>query len=188
MKFRWGFKTEAHSIARAIRADMGLRPSDPIDPFQIAAFLGIPTVPISELRDNADQAVRQLQAIDRSSFSALTVFDGSFRMIFYNDANAPVRQNSDIAHELAHSLLFHSPDAPISSESGRDWDDVQESEADWLCGAILVSDEAAFEIVSAGLTQEQATQQYGVSRSLLELRIRFTGARKRVQRAAGHRG
>ena len=74
-------------------------------------------VPLTELRRAAAAAVRRFTGTNRGEFSGVTVFDGSTRMIVYNDAHSPGRRASDLAHELGHALLQHSP-RPALNGSG----------------------------------------------------------------------
>src|SRR5206468_5407649 len=97
---RRGFKTEANDIARETRGELGLRDIEPLDPWKLAAALEIWVVPLSQFREDAPRAYRLFRLVERESFSAVTVFDGTERMIVYNDAHSRGRQASDIAHEL----------------------------------------------------------------------------------------
>ncbi len=183
MPLRRGFKSEAHAIAREVRAELGLRSADPLDPRALASHLDVPVFGISLLRGTVPDAVRHFMTVDSSVFSAVTIFRGSARTIWCNDAHAPGRQTSDIAHELAHALLLHEPGAALTADGARAWDSVAEEEAQWLGAALLISDEAAFAIAASGGDLDAAALRYGVSRSLLDFRLNVTGAALRVARA-----
>ena len=58
-----------------------------------------------------------------------------------------------------------------------------EEEAEWLSGALLISDEAALHIVRSGMVDDEAKTLYGVSRKMLQFRLNVTGARIRVARS-----
>jgi Zn-dependent peptidase ImmA (M78 family) len=183
---RRGFKTEANDIAREIRAELGLRDIEPLDPWKLAAALEIQVVPLSQFRQDAPRAYRLFRLVDRDSFSAVTVFDGMERMIVYNDAHSRGRQASDIAHELAHALLQHPP-APVLDHRGcRNWDPELEEEANWLAGVLLITEDAALTIVRNGLSLEEVTARYGVSKQMVQFRVNMTGARRRVRSARGY--
>jgi len=188
MGLRRGFKSEANATAREIRAELGLSTAAPLDPWKLAEHLAIPVVGISTMMGDARTAVVRLTKIDPRSFSAVTVFRGySRRMIVVNDAHSRRRQASDVAHELAHCLLLHEPRPAFDDGGVRAWDEDEEDEADWLAGALLVSDEAAVAIVRRGLSIRDATRLYGVSVRMMQFRINVTGARKRVERAERYR-
>lgn len=186
MTLRRGFKTEAHAIAREVRDDLGLGVADPLDVMALACHLDIAVRGISVLRPRAREWVDHLLGIGQGNFSAVTIFRGSTREIWHNDSHAPVRQASNLAHELAHALLLHPPGAIHAG--GRDWDADQEEEAQWLGGALLVSDESALAIARAGLSDADAAVRYGVSVPLMTWRMAATGARTRAHRIEAKQG
>ena len=186
MKLRWGFKAEANTIARAVRRELGLDVAAPLDAWQLAAHLDIPVVTLSSMSTEAEKAVVQFTRKDREAFSAVTVFRGYKRMIIVNDAHSHGRQASNIAHELAHSLLWHQPAPAFDGDGMREWNAEQEEEAQWLAGALLISEEAALSIVRSELSLEDAAQLYGASIDMVRGRINVTGARKRAELVARH--
>lgn len=183
MRLRRGFKSEAHGIAREIRAELGLGTADPLDVRALAVWLDIPIFGISHLAFAAPEAVAHFRSVDIAAFSAVTVFRGARRTIWHNDGHAPGRQSSNIAHEISHGLLLHPPGPALGDDGAREWDGEAEAEASWLGGALLISDEAAFHIAATGMPREQAASQYGVSTRLLDFRLNVTAATLRVARA-----
>lgn len=180
---RRGFKKEAHALAREVRADLGLTPVDPLDPFALAGILEIPVYPLSDLRDGAAEAVRHLMERDPSAFSAVTIFEGMRKTIWHNDGHALVRQRSNLAHEIAHALLFHTPGSDPDPVRARPWDRTAEDEVQWLGGALLVSDEAALALARAGNDTVSGAARYGVSTEMLTYRLNVTGALIRAARS-----
>jgi Zn-dependent peptidase ImmA (M78 family) len=183
---RRGFKTEANDIAREIRGELGLRDIEPLDPWKLAAALEIELVPLRSFREDARRAHRLFRVIDLKTFSAVTVFNGTERMIVYNDAHSRGRQASDITHELAHALLQHPPAPALDHRGCRNWDPALEEEADWLAGVLLITEVAALSIVQHGLSLEQAAVRYSVSKQMVQFRVNMTGARRRVRSARGY--
>ena len=104
-------------------------------------------VTLSSMRDLIPEAAHYFMSTNRSDFSAVTVFWGIERTILHNDSHSMGRQASNLAHELSHALLLHPSTPPIDSRGCRDWDPMLEEEAEWLAGALLISDEAALHIV-----------------------------------------
>lgn len=187
MAFRRGFKSEAHSLANEVRAELDLHPLSRLDPFKLVAHLEIPAFPLSHLSSTLPDAVHQLTVVDESALSGVTVFHDIRRVIVFNDAHHPGRQASDIAHEAAHALLHHPP-APAFDELGcRNWNDDQEDEAKFLSAALLVTEAAACDIVRRGMSEWAAAERYGVTRKLIRYRVNVTGARRRVARVARYR-
>jgi hypothetical protein len=178
---RKGFKSEAREMAAEVRTEIGLGPLDPLDPFVLAGHLAVPVLPLSAL-DGCSEAAHHFSTVEPECFSAVTVFHGPRRTIVHNDAHAPVRQNSNIAHELAHCLLQHRP-APAFNDAGcRHWDQDVEDEAAYLGAALLVTAEAALSVVRHRTSLAVASHRYGVSDQLMTWMINDCGARKRVQR------
>lgn len=184
MKLRWGFKSEANEIARDLRRELGLGAAAPLDPWQLAAHLDIPVLKLSSMKGAAGTAVLQFMRKDREALSALTVFHGYKRLIVVNDSHAHGRQASNVAHELAHSLLWHEPTPAFDGDGARHWNAEQEEEAQWLAAALLIAEEAALSIVRRGLTLEEAAELYGTSIDMVRGRINVTGARRRAELAA----
>ena len=134
MRLRWGFKSEANALAREVRRELGLRPTDRLDPFQLAEHLAITVIALSALRSEAPGMVKHFSRMDLPAFSAITVFEGTTRVIVHNDFHSPGRQASNVAHELSHGLLLHPPKPALNSSGCRDWDEDKEHEANWLAG------------------------------------------------------
>ncbi len=143
MALRRGFKTEANHIAREVRAELGLRFIDPLDPWALARHLEIPIVPLSSYAGPAADAVHHFCRVDPGAFSALTVFDGPRRLC-------------------------------------RRWDSLQEEEANWLAGALLISEEAALQIARSGEPLDEAAKRCRVSQAMITFRLNVTGALRRV--------
>jgi len=183
MALRRGFKTEAVVVARDTRAELRLGPTAVFDPSALAAHLAIPIVPLSDFAKEIPAAVRYFRGRGSGEFSAGTIFADTQRLIIHNDAHAPGRQASDLAHELSHALLFHEPKPALNALGCRDWDEDAEDEADFLAGALLVPEEVTIAVVGRGLSLDDAADAYGVSVPLMRWRINVTGARTRVARA-----
>jgi Zn-dependent peptidase ImmA (M78 family) len=183
MGFRRGFKTEANTRALEVRAELGLGALDRFDPFVLAEHLLIPVVALSELLSTTPVVVHLLD-IEPDVFSAVTVFAGTKRSIVHNDSHTPARQNSNIAHEEAHALLFHEPKPATDHRGCRHWDQDIEDEAGWLASVLLVPEDAALAIArGTWLSEDDAAVHLGVSSEMLNYRLNVSGARKRAERA-----
>ena len=187
MEFKRGFKSRANEIARENRQELGVGVASPLNPWKLAEHLAIRVVPLSSFRGEAREPVLQLARRDPSAFSAVTICRGYKRLIVINDSHHPNRQASSLAHELAHILLWHCPAQTFEEDGVREWNAEQESEAHWLAGALLISDEAALEIVRKRQSLRTAAAEYGVSQEMITFRLNVTGARQRVARARLYR-
>lgn len=171
-----GFKARADQIAIGLRRQMGLSDEAPMDLDALATKLGLQIIPVSMFADVCPEHVSQLREGDTGAFSALLLRQGDCRIILVNDGHSSGRQNSDIAHEIAHALLAHLPQ-PFGHVEGRRFDKEAEGEANCLAGYILIPNKAAHQIVRSGCNEATACDQYGVSRQMLEYRLNTSGAR-----------
>ncbi len=188
-----GFKSECESIATAVRGEMGLEPHAPLRSRDLATYLDIPLHPLSALvqaNDNGVAAgIRHVRA-NSAVLSAMTIFPEwprPRRVVIFNDANSEARQNSDLAHELAHGLLLHEPRHPIVNGC-RDYSKLDEDEAAWLSGCLLVPREAALVVALAQTPMGIAAAEYGVSTQMMTFRVNSTGARKQAEARRRRRG
>lgn len=180
MSFRRGFKAEANRIALRVRDQMGLPAIAPIDPVAVCAHFDIKLIPLSQVDCDCSAFLGQ----DESSFSAVTVPCGPITAIVHNDSHHLYRQRSNICHELAHCFLGHECTPPLTPSGERARDGSMEAEANYLAGTLLVTNEAAVHIVKKGLIPV-AQKIYGVSRPMLEYRLRVSGAHTIHQRSLG---
>lgn len=180
MTLRHGFKKEANDYAREFRAELGLEPHAPLCPWRLAAHLAIPVVPLTSFSNEISREVHHLTECDPKSFSAVTVFEGRRRLIVHNDAHHPLRQASNISHELSHAILQHSPKELFNEHGCRNFNKDIEDEAEWLGPALLISEEAALHIVKTEMSMDEAIEFYSVTKKVLSMRINVTGAHKRL--------
>jgi Zn-dependent peptidase ImmA (M78 family) len=173
--FAHGFKAKANRIAVAVRVDLQLPPEAPLDPWRVCSYFDIEVIPLSRHGALANHFLNH----DRGAFSAVTVVRGGRRAIVHNDKHALARQRSNLMHEVAHSLLGHKATPPLTGNGERNFDGGIEAEAHFLGGALLITNEGAWHIVRSGLI-EGALAMYGVSQSMLQYRLRVSGAAKRA--------
>lgn len=182
MTLRRGFRTEANALAMAVRAEIGLRPTDALDPLCLAESLGIPVVRLTDMATDAQPAVHQLTRREPGAFSAVTVFCGYRRTIVHNDRQSPRRQRSNVTHELSHGLLLHPATPPFEASSLTNEEAEREEEASWLSGALLVTEYSALHVAREGLSNVEAAELYAVSEAMIAFRMNVTAARRRVSR------
>lgn len=180
---RRGFKSEANALAQAVRTELSLSPTDPLDVRRLAKHLDIPVIPLSSFQNDAPTASRYFRREGEREFSAVTVFAGHKRAIVYNDVHSKGRQANDIAHELAHGLLLHEPTTVTDQTGNRIWNRELEEEADWLAGVLLLPEQAALMIVRRRWPPEKAARHFGVTPRMVGYRLNVTAAKKRIARA-----
>ncbi len=187
MGYRRGFKSEANGIALDVREELGLQALDRLDPVRLADHLAVPVIPLSAFGRDAPLAVQYFRRADTGAFSAVTVFAGHRRTIVHNDFHSAGRQASNLVHELAHALLHHEPTPALDDRGCRLWNQNIEDEAQWLAGALLITEDAALWIARGGCSISDGAARFGVSDVMVTYRLNVTGARKRVARMRGFR-
>jgi Zn-dependent peptidase ImmA (M78 family) len=189
--FRRGFKTSSEETALKIRRKLQLAPTAPIDPAAIAEVLAVPILKPEELNELPDNVRGRLQRENSDAWSAITVSDGKNHLIVLNPTHASTRNNSSLAHEIAHLILGHEPSImfvmPQSGIALRTHNKEQEDEANWLAGCILLPRDALLQIRRLGLTDAQVCTEYGVSPAMFRFRINATGVDVQVRRTSKYR-
>jgi Zn-dependent peptidase ImmA (M78 family) len=131
-----------------------------------------------------DDAIRErLCGKHKWAWSAFTLPTPSAHVIVINPEHPARRQSNDIMHELAHILLEHTPGNMFFGANGvalRSHDKVQEEEAKWLAGALLLPRESLFAIRRLKLTDEEACEKYAVSEAMLTFRFGVTAVDKQL--------
>jgi hypothetical protein len=188
--FPRGFKTWAEQTSARARQQLKLSPLSPLDPFALARILDVSILTPEDLPDLPVKVRRRLMTEFRDHWSAITVMDGSNHLIVTNSAHASTRQNSSLAHELAHIILSHEPSlmfmTPKSGLAIRTHNDEQEEQANWLAGALLLPRDALLGIRRRGMSDEEACREYGVSPAMLKFRLNVTAVDVQLRR--GGRG
>lgn len=184
--FERGFKTWCEQFAKDKRTELGVSPSDPLNPFSLADKLGYCVWFPSEIEGLSAESANSLAQAD-GGWSAVTIVVKGKTSIILNALHSKGRQASDLMHEMAHRILGHEPYEMEVSESGvmllSAYDKQQEEEADWLSGCLLLPREALFYIKKAGMEEIEAAKAYGVSVSMMKYRMSMTGINKQFRYA-----
>jgi Zn-dependent peptidase ImmA (M78 family) len=186
-KLRAGFTAEAESIAEGSRAELRIRNIDRLDPLRLAGRLEIPVLSLRQLASmdiaapDLEEAIELLHGAEQDALSALTVFDGSRRMILFNSEHTAARQVSDIMHELAHGLLLHKPAPALDDRGCRSWNTVVEDEANYLGGALLIPAKAARWVAKLGMSEDATARRFGCSVEMVRWRLNASGARRLIK-------
>ena len=181
MILRRGFKTEANKYAREFRLELNIPPDGPLCPWRLAQHLLVPVFKLSVLAKKDSRAAFFLSENGLWECSGATFILKYRRIIVINDGHSPKRQASDLSHELSHCVLGHAPASNLAAAASRQYDKVQEREANYLGPALLISEEAALSIIRRGLTRAEASTEYSVTEDVVQMRINLTGATKRIR-------
>jgi hypothetical protein len=171
-------------MAEDVRQEMGIGNIARLNPSDLADHLDIPIWSLGVLAELSDPipelrwAIEILHGPEESSLSAMTVFNGSERVILFNERHKAPRQASDLCHELAHGLLLHEPVPAFDERGCRAWNSEIEDEADYLGGALLLPGKGARWAAKSGLSPEGAAMRFGCSIEMVNWRLNASGARR----------
>jgi len=177
-KFRYGFKAEAERYAEEFREELHLEPHSPLCPRRLAKHLDIPIFGIKHNSCLPNKIKEYWANHPDNSFSGLIISDKNYKEIHHNDYNHPRRQNSDLAHELAHIILGHDMDVPFKDNGERAYNQNVEEEAKWLGATLLLPKKAAIFLVMNDYSRSQIEEEYQISWQLFKYRIQVTDAKR----------
>ncbi|MDE2902978.1 MAG: ImmA/IrrE family metallo-endopeptidase [Chloroflexota bacterium] len=182
MALRRGFKSDAERIARRVRSELGIGAAEPVALGALADLMGIEVRAGDELIPK--QRFRELEDLQPGAFSACTLRPSADRtVVVYNPVSAKSRQTSDIAHELAHTLLDHdlSRIERVGDVTFLSCDPTQEEEAAWLSGCLLLPRPLLLAEVRKGSHARDIAGKYGVSERMAKYRMDVTGVVRQNQ-------
>jgi len=189
---RWT-KAKLADLAIEVRAELGLRPDQRLDPYLLAAEYGIPVYRLDELSQHgcSQKAIDYFTKLRPGCWSAALVSCGTGMFIVENTAHGPCRRRSNLAHEMAHVLLEHDFQHILFTDDGCRHHDAAskkiEQDATNLAGELLIPTQAARRAALARLTDEQVAEQFDVSIEFARWRMNTSGARIIAKRAADKR-
>jgi Zn-dependent peptidase ImmA (M78 family) len=185
-ELRRGFKSWCEKASAGYRRDLGLLRHAALDPRALSAHLAIEVFYPEEIPGLDAGALHHLIRVDPDSWSAVTLVVSTTTIIILNSAHPLTRQNSSLAHELAHIILRHSPTQAFFGPGGalmmKEFNASQEAEADCLAGILLVPRDALLVMLNQ-MDEPSLASYFGVSLDLFKMRKNLTG----VERQLGNR-
>lgn len=186
--FERGFKTWCEKYSTETRRELGLKASAPLDPFLLAKKLGV-TVwtphDVLGLSSGARDILLRNDGKTPSCWSAVTLVMKNRVLVILNSSHSRARQASDLTHELAHQIRGHeAQEVDISAEGLmllKSYEKLQEEEADWLSGCLLLPRETLVDIKRRRLDLATAATEFGVSMSMLKYRMAMTGVNRQFR-------
>jgi hypothetical protein len=163
--------------AIAIKSDHAFGPYEAVDPFELAARMGVAVVDGSWLRSLPPELGGPALQEFGGSWSAGSISCDGTRCVLVNPTHNNSRQLLSLAEELVHESLGH-PKSQIISRDGvtfRTCDHSIEDEAYSVAAALAVPYRPLFKHVNAGLPLESFSSGVPVSLEAVEFRVKRTG-------------
>lgn len=183
--FERGFKAWCERYAADKREELGILPSDPLDPLALAKNLNIRVWTPNDVPGISEEQLKVLLRNDGktpSCWSAVTLVIRDKTVVILNSSHSPGRQASDLTHELAHRIRGHQTQEMDVSAEGlmllSSYDKLQEEEADWLSSCLLLPREALISIKRRRLELQNAAELFGVSKQMLNYRLACSGVNR----------
>lgn len=183
---RRGFKSWAEQQALEQRRNLCLGADAPLSATRLALHLEIPIINPEQIPGMTKKHVDQLLQEDISSWSAITLNVKGGAMIILNTGHAPTRQESDLMHEMAHLICEHKPSV-LAHVGGlpfplREYDAVQEEEANWLGACLQLPRPALLAAVKRHMSLEQMVRYFHASEEMIRYRRQTTGVDRQMSR------
>lgn len=182
--FERGFKSWCEKYASEKRVALGQLATAPLDTKALAASLGVTVHNPRDIPNIAQETLDILLRSDgtQSCWSAVTLVSGSRKVVILNSSHSPARQASDLTHELAHIIRGHTAQEVDITPDGlmllKNYDKVQEEEADWLSGCLLLPRDALIAIKRRQKEVATSATEYGVSIQMLNYRMATSGVNR----------
>ncbi len=188
---RRGFKAWCEQVSAEYHQELGVSLTQAFDPRLLAEKMGVRVLLPSDIRGLSPASLKQLTVVDAESWSAITLVRRGVKLVVLNSGQSPARRANSLAHELAHIVLNHtSDDAQLSAEGflfRARFDKDQEDEANWLAGCILVPREGLRRAYWRTQSPQALAAHFGVSRDLINWRLRMTGIARQMGNAIAKR-
>ena len=166
-------------IALAIREFAGSSLEERLDPWRLAPRLKLRVVTLDEISGISPDAMRELLGGDGWSGGASPPLPDGSRLVFLNPSHSRERQTATLMEEISHVVLHHTPTkihgiqvAPGEREKFRDFNAAQEEAAYGVGAAALVPYLPLRRATEFGLEPQAVAKHYGVSRALVEYRLK----------------
>ena len=183
VRFERGYKTWAENTALAVRSRLKLTNTDPLCHLELADHLRVLIWELNEIDTLAQESIDYLSSKDGDEWSAVTV-SAQKTIVVINPRHSKARKASNCMHELAHLLCNHEP-AQLSHSAGgltfRDYNPLQEAEADWLAGCLILPRTVLQHCYKSKLTEQDVRNTYSASPDLYNYRLQITGVKKQFR-------
>lgn len=179
-------KGRHHEIrAQGLREFAGLRRDDQrLDPFKLAAYANLLVVSFEMIAGLSDEAREHLLGSGKDMWSggaASKKLPDGRKLIVLNPTHGKNRHAATLMEEVCHVFLGHQPSRLAIERKdkdgrivARDYNAAIEEEAYATGAAALVPYRGLKKLIGEGRTSAEITRHYGVSRALVEYRIKIS--------------
>jgi len=172
--------------ALSFRKQLNLSEDEPLDPLKLK-ISGVQIVTVDQIDGVCDQTRKHLSEVAHDQWSAMSVpldDDHSSWLIVVNHAHDPRRQRVSVAEELWH--IFQGDElteiVKVGPVYGRNFKKEEEDSAFYLAAASLLPQGIIKKLVTSNETAEKIAEKFGVSKELVEYRIKRLGLWNRYKK------
>ena len=185
-KYSYGFKKWSDDKSISIRQEMNLYASQPLCAFKLCDFLKIPILTPNDIPNIPESILTELLEKGQRNWSAASIpINDNESIIVHNPTHSDARQQSNIMHELAHILCDHKIDKDILANglSGflRNYDEVQENEAEWFGACLQLPRPALLYSLKNNLNEDDIALKYSASIEMVRFRINTSGVKNQLR-------
>jgi hypothetical protein len=180
-------KGRHHEIrAQGLREFAGLRSDeDRLDPFELAKYAKLLVVPFDAIEELlSETTLKELLYGSKDKWSggaASKVLPNGSKLIILNPTHHKNRHSATLMEEICHVFLGHKPSRLAIERRdrqgnivARDYNAAIEEEAYATGAAALVPYAGLKKMIARGKTAAEMARHYGVSRALVEYRIKIS--------------
>ncbi len=180
-------KGRHHEVrAQGLREFAGLRSDEErLDPFELAKYARLLVVPFEDIEQSlSEETVRELLGSSKDKWSggaASRILPNGHKLIILNPTHPRNRHMATLMEEISHVFLGHKPSRLAIERRdrhgnliARDYNAAIEEEAYATGAAALVPYGGLKKLIARGKTAGEMARHYGVSRALIEYRIKIS--------------
>lgn len=185
-KYSYGFKKWSDDKSISIRQELSLYASQPLCAFKLCDYLKIPIFTPKEIPGMNEELLREVLETGNRIWSAASIpINDNDSIIVHNPTHSDARQQSNIMHELAHIICGHKVDKAILANglSGflRNYDEVQENEAEWFGACLQLPRPALLYSLKNNLSEDDIALKYNASIEMVRFRINTSGVKNQLR-------
>ena len=171
---------------QGLREFAGLRSDEErLDPFELAKYARLLVVPFEDIEQSlSEETVRELLGSSKDKWSggaASRILPNGYKLIILNPTHPRNRHMATLMEEISHVFLGHKPSRLAIARRdrhgnliARDYNAAIEEEAYATGAAALVPYSGLKKMIARGKTAGEMARHYGVSRALIEYRIKIS--------------